>query len=129
VQDPELVFQGERKERQTFYSLVSLRPQIKSATGEPLLILAVTKEGSSLRIQQFIDEKHPAQKITLQLEKPPSQEVPVKFEVRFGTMMIRPDQPTPAAEKLPVSLVNPEPGYAEWYEDLLPLKEFLRPQL
>jgi hypothetical protein len=129
VQDPELVFQGERREQQTNYRLISLRPQIKSALGELLLVLAITKEGPSFRIQQFVDEDHPIQSLTLLLEKRPSQEISVRFEVRFGSMVINPDKTLPSVEEMPVSLANPDPNYLEWCKALPPVRQLLHARL
>ncbi|MDZ7288313.1 MAG: hypothetical protein ONB44_00065 [candidate division KSB1 bacterium] len=125
VRDPELVFQGERKGEWTQYKLISLRPQINSELGEPLLVLEVTKEGQNFRLRQFVDKDHPAKVITLQLEKRPGQEVAVKFEVHFDTLVVKPES-LPAADKIPVSLANPEPSYSEWFAPLQPLKHFLQ---
>jgi hypothetical protein len=126
VQDPELVFQGEREKGQTQYKLISLRPFINSETGAPLLILAVSKEGPHFRVQQFIDDDHPVQSISLPLEQRPLQTIDVKFEVQFGSLTIKSDEMLPAAEKIPVLLENPDPNYVKWYTALPSLRKILR---
>jgi hypothetical protein len=117
----------ELKKRQIFFHLKSFRAQIESTNGEPLLMLAVTKEGPNLRIQQYIDESHPVNVIALRLEKHHTEEVDVRFEVRLNTIItIRPDEGLPPVDKVPVSLVNPVPDFTEWYAPLSPVKQFLR---
>lgn len=93
--------------------------------GDPLLLLDVTKDGPNFHIQQFIDEDHPVKVIALSLEKRPSQTMDVRLEVRFGPLIVQPDEALPPTEKLPVSLANPDPNYAEWYADLPPIKDLL----